>query len=268
MVLWGQGYYMDEPGRPWKLGGYRGQSGPDWNPILDGGANIVVLEAFQKENGCSDSVVCLADNNEIMGLTIQNGNLSGIEGIDVKNTNIHDNIIRWNDINILNDSGIHIANYFYANEVNGMALTYTIDNNSIYGNGGDGVHIETFIDGDDSDANYTISNVTLNNVNLQQQFVILLAPLVFEEVLHLLVRLRIARDVAYFCIRHRVLMSREAVVDRDGGRLKGSLGPHGPTSITYGQPDNRCFFTQFLPIFKSGDAVLLLKLGVEPVVSC
>ncbi|MBI4826884.1 MAG: hypothetical protein HY807_10780 [Nitrospirae bacterium] len=111
MVLWGQGYRHAVYG----IGG-------GVHPILDG-------------IGSGGPVVTLADNNEVMGLTLQNGT-KGILGYDIQNTNIHhNNIINNNG----DDSGIHIENEF--NDVSGMHLTYRFDNNVITDNYGDGLYL-------------------------------------------------------------------------------------------------------------------------------
>ncbi|MDO8282394.1 MAG: hypothetical protein Q7U10_07200 [Thermodesulfovibrionia bacterium] len=127
MVLWGQGYLHPVFG----LGG-------GVHPILDGG-----------DDGY---IVTLADNNEVMGLTIQNGE-TGIYGDDIQNTNIHHN-------NILNNggttSGIHIENNFSV--VSGSHLTYTFDNNVITGNYGDGLYLLTTL--------YNASSGTLDDVSI------------------------------------------------------------------------------------------------------
>lgn len=136
MVLWGQGYYHPV----FRLGG-----GP--NPILDGGG------------GEGGDVITLADYNEVMGLTIQNGD-AGIYGNNIRGTNIHHNLIRNNGGG---GTGIHIENYFSAADISGMNLTYIFDSNQIIDNDGEGISLETEIEGDDSVTNSSITNVFTNN---------------------------------------------------------------------------------------------------------
>jgi len=164
MVLWGQGYYHPV----YNLGGYKGQTNPDWNPILDGGMNGELLPgaiAAISENGwlsrtCSNgSVVCLAHNNEIMGLTMQHGS-HGIYGSNILNTNIHDNIIRNNAIE---NSGIHIENYWTPAEIDGKNLVYRFENNQILDNAGSGIYLYTRIEGSGKLENVSIDNIFANN---------------------------------------------------------------------------------------------------------
>ena len=77
------------------------------NPILDGG-------------GRSGGIVVLANNNEVMGLTIQNGEY-GIYGKDITGTNIHHNVIQGNGLSI-GDAGIFITNNFTGSYISGMKL--------------------------------------------------------------------------------------------------------------------------------------------------
>ncbi len=134
MVLWGQGYYHPL----YKLGG-----GP--RPILDGGG--------------TGTVVTLADNNEIMGFTIQNGE-HGIYGEDIKGTYIHHNIIQ-NNGGV--GSGIHIENSFLGADISGLNLSYIFDSNQIRDNTGDGIYLSTGMAGENSVSNSSINNVFTNN---------------------------------------------------------------------------------------------------------
>lgn len=122
-TFWGQGYKLAN------LGG-----GP--NPVLDGGEEpdfgpapaIFVID---------DPIIRLAENNTVMGLTLQNAT-HGIYGTDIKKTNIHNNTIRnTSDI----DSAIHIENYFDPTDFTGQTLSYTIANNQIHDNGGYGIYL-------------------------------------------------------------------------------------------------------------------------------
>ena len=129
MVLWGQGYRIPK----YRLGG----DGP--RPILDGGYGEPTVVGINADGYDGYGVVNLADNNEVMGFIIQNGE-HGIYGYNIKGTYIHHNIIRWNGEF---DSGIHIENYFNPEEVNGRTLRYVISDNEIYGNAGYGVYLST-----------------------------------------------------------------------------------------------------------------------------
>jgi hypothetical protein len=124
MVLWGQGYAP--PLFACQLGG-----GP--NPILDGAE--------------SGNVITLADYNEIMGLTIQNGE-HGIYGKDIKGTYIHNNIIQDNIFG--ESSGIYIVNSFTGDDVvSGMNLSYIFADNTITRNI-NGVYLTNYV-GDNPD---------------------------------------------------------------------------------------------------------------------
>ena len=129
MVLWGQGYQHPVYG----LGG-----GP--MPILDGGYSERPVSA----EGV-DPVIFLANNNEIMGLTIQHG-LEGIyvdtyqTGRTSNSVNIHHNIIRDN-FSLPIGSGIHIQNIFDADDLSGATLRYVITDNLIDNNDGTGINL-------------------------------------------------------------------------------------------------------------------------------
>lgn len=135
MVLWGQGYQHPVYG----LGG-----GP--MPILDGG----YLERPVSAGG-ADPVISLANNNEIMGLTIQHG-LEGIyvdtyqTGRTSDSVNIHHNIIRDNFSVVGDGSGIHIQNIFDADDLSGATLTYVITNNLIDNNDRAGINLRHNVD--------------------------------------------------------------------------------------------------------------------------
>lgn len=194
MVLWGQGYYMNEPGRPWKLGGYKGCSGPEWNPILDGGKELLAGASLSsldpagdrlarlnfEQASCDNSVVCLANNNEIMGVTIQNGIEHGIFGysdsemyndIDhpasyITTTNIHNNVIWDNGIFevIKGNSGIHIENYIDSADLEGGdVLSYTFKNNTLDNNVGSGIFIRNEVFGETDIDGLTINNIFEKN---------------------------------------------------------------------------------------------------------
>ena len=141
MVLWGQGYEHPVYG----LGG-------GVMPILDGG-----YSGGDFENYADESVIILADNNEVMGLTIQNG-VEGIYGSIILGTNIHDNLIRWNPSpeQPVDASGIHISNLFAADDINGMTLDFLISDNRIIDNGSVGIYLVNEVDG-------AVTDVTLNN---------------------------------------------------------------------------------------------------------
>jgi len=139
MVFWGQGYAQ------YRFGGTNGVSDPDMNPILDGDGDGYVVE--------------LADNNEVMGFDITGGE-HGIYGNSILNTNIHDNVI-WDNTYGVPDSGIHIENYFYGPDISGETLTYTIADNEIYDNYGDGIFLRHTIYGDVDDS---LAGLTLNNM--------------------------------------------------------------------------------------------------------
>lgn len=134
MVLWGQGYEHPVYG----LGGGE-------NPILDGGG--------------SGEVVTLADNNEIMGFTIQNG-VTGIYGSNVLGTNIHDNMVRWNGGEA---SGIHIENNFTEGSFNNLELAYRFENNMISENSGDGIYFDHYLYLDAAVDGLSITNIFANN---------------------------------------------------------------------------------------------------------
>jgi hypothetical protein len=144
MVLWGQGYQHPVYG----LGG-----GP--LPILDGG-----YSGGEVDDYASESVIVLADNNEVMGLTVQNG-VEGIYGSNIKSTHIHDNLIRWNPDpeQFADASGIHISNLFTPSEVNGQTLNYVITDNQITDNGSVGIYINTEV----NNAAQSVSGLTINN---------------------------------------------------------------------------------------------------------
>ncbi len=147
MVLWGQAYMHPEYG----LGG-----GP--SPVLDGITGEIMPEAVSK---CPrGTVVCLADNNEIMGLTIQNG-FEGIYASNIGSTSIHHNIIRNNpDPGRFGDaSGIHIYNHGTPAEVSGLTFDFTISDNMIIDNGSTGVYLVNEIEGEGG----TVANLTVNN---------------------------------------------------------------------------------------------------------
>lgn len=128
-VLWGQGYEHPVYG----LGG-----GP--LPILDGGYSEVPVGVD------ADPVIWLANNNEIMGLTIQRG-LEGIyldsrlEGKTTQSFNIHHNIIRDNLSPTADGSGIHIYNLFDADDLEGKTLSYVITDNRIENNDRAGIYM-------------------------------------------------------------------------------------------------------------------------------
>ena len=118
-ILWGQGYVHPL----WHMGG-----GP--NPVLDGAG--------------TGSVVTLAQNNEIMGLAIQNGE-HGIYGENILTTHIHDNTVR-NHLGATDPSGaVHIVNNFTDAELSGSALNFRINNNQITDNGDYGIYINTAV---------------------------------------------------------------------------------------------------------------------------
>jgi|GEM_PF-3367784 len=135
MVFWGQGYTHPTYG----LGGGS-------NPILDGGGEF--------------TVITLANNNEVMGFTVQNG-FEGIRGSNIKGTNIHDNIIRNNSSP---SSGIHIYNYWAPAEVDGQSLTFRFTNNQILDNLGDGIYLYNRIDGGGKLDNTSIDNIFTDNL--------------------------------------------------------------------------------------------------------
>lgn len=136
MVFWGQGYTHPVYG----LGGGN-------NPILDGGGNGVL------------PVITLANDNEIMGFTIQKGE-EGIRGANIQNANIHDNIIR---VNGGYASGIHIDNNWSADDVSGKTLLYQFVNNQVLDNAGDGIYVLHTINGTEQIENTSIENLFTNN---------------------------------------------------------------------------------------------------------
>jgi hypothetical protein len=145
MVFWGEGYTHPVYG----LGG-----GP--NPILDGGYGLDQFEPTTMEN---TGVINLANNNEVMGFTVQNG-LEGIFGYNIKGTYIHDNLVRWNG-GIR--SGIHIDNNWSPAEISGQTLSFRIANNQILENAGDGIYLVNNIRGDGGLNNTVIANEFTGN---------------------------------------------------------------------------------------------------------
>ncbi|NTU43454.1 MAG: hypothetical protein HGA78_10500, partial [Nitrospirales bacterium] len=169
MVLWGQGYRHPV----YNLGG-------GLNPILDGGAGEPVPTAMIAQNGIS-SVITLADNNEVMGLTIRNGN-HGIYGKDISSTNIHDNTIRSTTVE---NSGIHIENAFADTSISGKTLSYRIVGNRIEDNPGSGIYLRTEVISPDitgvSIRNTVSDNTIGNNTGAGIQLMsLLLAPMTEE----------------------------------------------------------------------------------------
>lgn len=141
MVFWGQGYTHPVYG----LGG-------GTNPILDG-------------NG-SGSVVTLGNNNEVMGLTVQNG-ARGIYGLNIENTTIHHNIVRDNHDA---SSGIHIENNWNFAGANGKTLRYRFENNQILNNDGYGIYNTNSVTGSGTLNNTVIDNIFTNNTVQGNQF--------------------------------------------------------------------------------------------------
>jgi hypothetical protein len=147
MLLWGQGFYNPI----YNLGG-----GP--RPILDGGGYPTAELAAQ--NGYfADSVVTLADNNEVMGLQIQNGG-HGIYGSNIHTTKIHDNSILSNGAF---GSGIHIENAFNGTDLTGLNLRYQITNNIIEDNVGSGIFLRTWVNGTSSVSDTNIETIIADN---------------------------------------------------------------------------------------------------------
>ncbi len=144
-VLWGQGYRHPV----YRLGG-----GP--SPILDGVGN--------------DYVIGLANNNEVMGLSILNSNHGiyygpsitnyGASYTGIKGTNIHDNIIQYT---AAPESGIHIENVFSGADVAGIPLVYTFSNNTISNQTGTGIYLKTEISDEDPVSDISITNRFINN---------------------------------------------------------------------------------------------------------
>lgn len=157
MVLWGEGYNALPN---------VGSAGAAGNPILVGNP--------------SNPVITLADNNEVMGLTMMNGS-EGICGGDFCSST-HDApqtpapgpavlVLEDDDDDILTayihhntiinnsgaTSGIHIDYYDTdSSSISGLELNYRITDNIIEYNYGDGVHITTVLSAE------TISDSTVN----------------------------------------------------------------------------------------------------------
>lgn len=151
MVLWGQGYYHPL----YQIGGRNGGSDPTMNPILDGMG--------------SGNVITLADNNEIMGLTIQNGE-HGIYsyGNAVRNTYIHHNRIN-NNWGYLPGSGIHMENYFTTAALSNQTLAYRFENNTFNGNSA-GIFLYTNITVERGSPITDLANFSVNNIFAQNTF--------------------------------------------------------------------------------------------------
>lgn len=130
MVLWGQGYRLGN------LGG-----GP--NPIFDGG-------------GLGD-VITLGNNNEVMGLTLQNGGY-GIYGNNISTANIHDNVISNNWL-----SGIYIENYFWGVDISGE-IYHRFASNQILNNGDYGIYLSNYTDASGSISNFNSTAVFAENM--------------------------------------------------------------------------------------------------------
>lgn len=132
MVFWGQGYVHPVYG----LGGGN-------NPILEG-------------NG-GDNILHLANNNEVMGFTIQNG-WNGISGSQTRAANIHDNIIRSNG-----RSGVTIYNSWSPADIDGKTLTFRFADNQILDNDGDGIYVRNYLGGVGKVEDSSITNTFTNN---------------------------------------------------------------------------------------------------------
>lgn len=118
-VFWGQGYAHPTYG----LGGGE-------NPVLDGGTS-------------GAPVITLADNNEVMGFTVQKGG-HGIYGWNILGTSIHDNFVRNNTVI---NSGIHIENRWLPTDIDGKTLTYRFANNRVIDNTGSGIYLYNVANG-------------------------------------------------------------------------------------------------------------------------
>lgn len=110
MILWGEGARHPLYG----LGG-----GKD-APILD---------------GADGAAVVLANNNEVMGLTITTGEY-GIYGENIMGAKIHDNTISNNQSN-----SIFITNSLAYGDMAGKSLSFSFANNQIIDNGDSGIHL-------------------------------------------------------------------------------------------------------------------------------
>lgn len=119
-VFWGQGYTHPVYG----LGG--GNS-----PVLDGGV------------GGSGSVVTLANNNEVMGFTIQKGD-TGIRGDNILGANIHDNIIK---LSAYYAGGVYIYNAWTPADVNDKTIAFRFTNNQVLDNASPGIYLANKITG-------------------------------------------------------------------------------------------------------------------------
>lgn len=133
-VFWGQGY--EHP--------VYGLGGGD-NPVLDGGG--------------SGRVITLANNNEVMGFTVQNGE-TGIRGDDVMGTNIHDNIIRNH---LYYAGGIYIGNFWEPADIDGKSLEFNFVNNQLFGNVGAGIYLFNNVVGAGKLQNTSIVNTFADN---------------------------------------------------------------------------------------------------------
>lgn len=117
-VFWGQGYQHPVYG----LGG-------GINPILDGMG--------------SGNVISLANRNEVMGFTIQNGE-TGIRGDNIQGANIHDNIIK---LNTYYAGGIYIYNAWTPADVNDKTIAFNFTNNQVLDNASPGIYLANKITG-------------------------------------------------------------------------------------------------------------------------
>jgi len=156
VTLWGSGYD----------GGFAGISAPG-NPVVDG-------------NAAGDTVT-LADRNEVMGLTIQNGGDDCIDGKNTAGTNIHHNTVTGGgqrDIELIANGGGTISDIYIMNNTMGSSGNDSIHigvfdgstttDVSIIGNtvntaGDEG--IDLWFDTNTTNTNFTISNNTVDSAS-------------------------------------------------------------------------------------------------------
>jgi hypothetical protein len=130
LILWGQGY------------GFNGLGGDGPMPILDGDRGRVIT---------------LGENNEVMGLQIENG-YYGIYADNVSTLNIHDNLIQYN-----RRHGVYVTHNDWSDGVSDETHIYTFTNNSILNNRYDGVAINTYVGVTEGISNLDINTTFTGN---------------------------------------------------------------------------------------------------------
>lgn len=145
MVLWGQGYRHPSLG----LGGDGG------NPVLAGTA-ISITNDNPDEIAISTcaGIVCLADMNEVMGLTFSHGD-RGIVGAHIGGANIHHNSFR--ELN----TGVFIRNYMQA--FSDKAFSYQYSDNE-FSQVGAGIVTWTSLVGLQEVRNLQLNNIYDSNI--------------------------------------------------------------------------------------------------------